>query len=115
VGKEYRKILISAGMEQGEERGNVKTKQRVVVRKGMARGKAKAELARLSEEKTLDLKISKVIQCRVRYFTDGAVIGPKSFVDGVFQASRERFGPKRKDGARRPRGVLGQGLWCSMS
>jgi hypothetical protein len=23
---EYRKILISAGMEQGEERGNVKTK-----------------------------------------------------------------------------------------
>ena len=31
VGKDYRKILISAGMEQGEERGNVETKQRVVV------------------------------------------------------------------------------------
>jgi len=28
--------------------------------------------------------------------------------DGVFQASRERFGPKRKDGARKPRGVLGE-------
>ncbi len=106
VGKEYRRILISAGMEQGEERGNVKTKQRVVVRKGMDRGKAEAELARLSEEKARDLKISKVIQCRVRYFTDGAVIGSKSFVDGVFQASRERFGPKRKDGARKPRGAL---------
>jgi putative transposase len=108
VGKEYRKILISAGMEQGEERGNVRTKQRVVVRKGMDRGKAEAELARLSEEKERDLKISKVIQCRVRYFTDGAVIGSKSFVDGVFQASRERFGPKRKDGARKPRGALGE-------
>ena len=108
VGKDYRKILISAGMEQGAERGNVKTKKRVVVRKGMARGKAEVELARLAEEKERDLKISKVIQCRVRYFTDGAVIGSKSFVDGFFQASRERFGPKRKDGARKPRGALGE-------
>ena len=108
VGKEYRRILISAGIEQGEERGNVKTKQRVVVRKGMDREKAEAELARLSEEKARDLKISKVIQCRVRYFTDGAVIGSKSFVDGVFEASREQFGPKRKDGARKPHGSLGE-------
>jgi len=105
---EYRSILISAGMEQGEERGNAKAKQRVVVRKGMDRGKAEAELARLSEEKARDLKISKVIQCRVRYFTDGAVIGSKSFVVGVFHASRERFGPKRKDGARKPRGTLAE-------
>ena len=36
------------------------------------------------------------------------MIGSKSFVDGVFQASRERFGPKRKDGARKPRGALGE-------
>jgi putative transposase len=108
VGKDYRRILISAGMEQGEERGNVKTKQRVVVRKGMDREKAEAELARLSEEKARDLKISKVIQCRVRYFTDGAVIGSKSFVDGVFEASRDQFGPKRKDGARKPHGSLGE-------
>jgi len=108
VGKDYRKILISAGMEQGEERGNSQTKQQVVVRKGMARGKAEAELARLSEEKARDLKISKVIRCRVRYFTDGAVIGSKSFVDGVFEASRDQFGPRRKDGARKPRGSLGE-------
>ena len=108
VGKEYRRILISAGMEQGEERGNVETKQRVVVRKGMSREKAEAELERLSDEKARDLKISKVVRCRVRYFTDGAVIGSKAFVDGVFRASRERFGPKRKDGARKPRGALGE-------
>jgi hypothetical protein len=62
-------------MEQGEERGNVETKQRVVVRKGMDREKAEAELARLSEEKARDLKISKVIQCRVRYFTDACSTG----------------------------------------
>jgi putative transposase len=74
----------------------------------MDREKAEAELARLSEEKARDLKISKVIQCRVRYFTDGAVIGSKSFVDGVFEASRDQFGPKRKDGARKPHGSLGE-------
>ncbi len=108
VGKEYRKILIAAGMEQGEERGNVATKQRVVVRKGMDRKKAAKELERLSKEEERDLKISKVGRCRVRYFTDGAVIGSKAFVDGVFRKSRERFGPKRKDGARKPRGALGE-------
>ncbi len=108
VGKEYRKILISAGIEQGEERGNAATKQRVVVRKGMGREKAAKEMERLSKDEERDLKISKVVRCRVRYFTDGAVIGSKSFVDGVFRKSRERFGPKRKDGARKPRGALGE-------
>ena len=34
--------------------------------------------------------------------------GEDAFVDGVFRASRERFGPKRKDGGRKPRGALGE-------
>jgi hypothetical protein len=42
---------------------------------------------------------------RVRYFTDGAVIGSKAFVNEAFAAARERFGPRRKDGARKLRGV----------
>jgi hypothetical protein len=41
---------------------------------------------------------------RVRYFTDGAVIGSKAFVNEAFAAARARFGPKRKDGARKLRG-----------
>ena len=36
------------------------------------------------------------------------VIGAWAFVNGVFRVSRERFGPKRKDGARKPRGALGE-------
>jgi hypothetical protein len=40
----------------------------------------------------------------VRYFTDGAVIGSKAFVNEAFAASRERFSERRKDGARRMRG-----------
>jgi len=41
-----------------------------------------------------------MLRCRVRYFTDGAVIGGKSFVNEVFDASRNRFSEKRQDGAR---------------
>ena len=51
-----------------------------------------------------ELKMSRMLRHRVRYFTDGAVIGSKGFVNDVFEASRERFSEKRKDGARRLRG-----------
>jgi hypothetical protein len=45
-----------------------------------------------------------MLHCRVRYFTDGAVIGSKEFVNEVFAKARERFGTKRKDGARKLKG-----------
>ena len=45
-----------------------------------------------------------MLRHRVRYFTDGAVIGSKAFVNEAFAAARERFTAKRKDGARRMRG-----------
>ena len=51
-----------------------------------------------------DLKMAAMLRCRVRYFTDGAVIGSKVFVNEAFAATRERFSEKRKDGARRLRG-----------
>jgi putative transposase len=51
-----------------------------------------------------DLKLAAMLRCRVRYFTDGAVIGSKAFVNEAFAAARERFTEKRKDGARRMRG-----------
>ncbi|MEM6911322.1 MAG: chemotaxis protein CheW, partial [Verrucomicrobiota bacterium] len=41
--------------------------------------------------------------CRVRYFSDGVVIGSRGFVEGFFEARRERFGPKRRSGARKLR------------
>ena len=51
-----------------------------------------------------ELSMAKMLRCRVRYFTDGAVIGSKEFVNDVFAGSRERFSEKRSDGARRMRG-----------
>jgi REP element-mobilizing transposase RayT len=51
-----------------------------------------------------DLKMAAMLRCRVRYFTDGAVIGSKAFVNEAFAANRERFTERRKDGARRLKG-----------
>jgi hypothetical protein len=36
---------------------------------------------------------------------DGAVLGTKAFVEGVFEASRERFSAGRESGARYLRGL----------
>jgi len=59
-----------------------------------------------------DLGMAKMLRCRVRYFTDGAVIGSKEFVNEAFTNARERFGAKRKDGARKMKG--GSGVLWSM-
>ena len=52
-----------------------------------------------------DIGRAGMLLCRVRYFTDGAVIGSRMFVNETFEAARERFSAKRKDGARRMKGV----------
>ena len=41
-----------------------------------------------------------MLRCRVRYFTDGLVLGSESFVEGIFNKYRDEFGLKRKTGAR---------------
>jgi putative transposase len=80
---------------------------------------AKGELAsiyrdRIPRDKALEVlkqggKLSEAdyLRCKVRYFSDGAVIGGKAFVEEMFAAFRDRFGPKRKDGARPLRGLAG--------
>ena len=65
-----------------------------------------AELLASTDNGTVlkDLGMAKMLHCRVRYFTDGAVIGSKEFVNEAFANARDRFGSKRKDGARVMRG-----------
>ena len=46
------------------------------------------------------LSRSQLLRCRVRYFSDSAVLGSREFVNTVFHTHRECFGPKRKEGAR---------------
>jgi REP element-mobilizing transposase RayT len=52
------------------------------------------------------------MRCRVRYFTDGCVIGAQDFVEGVFADRRNLFGKRRRSGAREMRGVDFTGLFA---
>jgi len=104
VSKEYRMLLLAEGEERLQEVVGEDGKRNVrVVRKGMKQEVMGAELAQL--ERSRDVALGKMLRCRVRYFTDGAVLGSRAFVEEVFARSRERFGVKRKDGARKLRGI----------
>jgi putative transposase len=54
-----------------------------------------------------------LLRCRIRYFSDGVVLGSRDFVDGFFESKRPYFGPNRKTGARRMKGGDWGGL-CSI-
>jgi hypothetical protein len=108
VALEYRKILLAGAGERVEERleesGAMK---QTVKRKGLDKEQLDAEKQRLleAEEKRMgELPFGRMLRCRVRYFTDGAVLGSREFVNAAFESARGRFGKKRKDGARSMRG-----------
>ena len=90
------------GIELGKKPGRAR-----VEKTGQQVTKTAEELLQSEDNETVlkDLSVAKMLHCRVRYFSDGAVIGSRAFVDGIFRETRERFGPKRKDGARKLRGA----------
>ena len=100
VAREYRKLLMAGAVGRTSESIG---KDGRVVSKTLRKGLSKETIA---EEKAKDgeLSLGKALRCRIRYFTDGAVIGSKEFVNEVFASARERFGARRKDGARAMRG-----------
>jgi hypothetical protein len=86
----YRCWLFEDGRERsGGSSGGAKK------RAGIGSEEAAAEKKRMGK-----LSRATLLRCRVRYFTDGLVLGTKSYVDGVFEAYRGQFGPKRTSGAR---------------
>lgn len=103
VSREYRMLLLEDGQEKLQEVIDSEGERDVkVVKKGIKQTVAVAELQAF--QRGQDVAIGKMLRCRVRYFTDGAVIGNREFVNEAFNNARERFGPKRKDGARKLRG-----------
>ena len=97
VSRIYRRLM---GLALGRKPGKAEVKSRVPVTKN-----TEEVLASKDNETVLpDLAMAGMLRQRVRYFTDGAVIGSKVFVNETFEAARERFTAGRKDGARRMRG-----------
>ncbi len=103
ISKEYRMLLFTGGEEKTKEVINEQGERVMkVVKKGIKSQQAISETERLAAGKNVEL--SKMLRLKVRYFSDGAVIGSREFVDNYFEQCRERFGPKRKSGARKMRG-----------
>jgi putative transposase len=59
------------------------------------------EMVRAVLEEKGKLSPAEMVRLRVRYFTDGLALGSREFVEGIFEAQREQFGPRRSRGARR--------------
>ena len=56
-------------------------------------------------EREGQLPRSELLRLRVRYFSDGLVLGSEIFVEEVFEQYRSHFGDKRKSGARPIKGL----------
>jgi hypothetical protein len=97
VSRIYRRAM---GMALGRKRGRAEVGTPGYVTKN------EAEMLESEDNETVlpDLGVAGMLRKRIRYFTDGAVIGSKEFVNEAFTASLDRFSKKRKDGARRMRG-----------
>jgi hypothetical protein len=101
VSRIYRRLMgMALGKNKGRAAGTPAVEGRGVVTKNTA------EMLESEDNETVlpDLGMAGMLLCRIRYFTDGAVIGSRAFVNGAFEGARERFGARRKDGARRMRG-----------
>ncbi len=86
----YRCILFDEGREVKD------AQNQTVVERGVSVESARAVLASRGK-----LTPAELVRLRVRYFSDGAILGSRAFVEGIFEAQREQFSPMRKRGARR--------------
>jgi hypothetical protein len=99
---EYRVLLYNEGTEERESVGEDGKK---------VRGALKHEEVLQVLKAKGRMGLGSYLRCRVRYFCDGAVLGSREFVEGVFRKNRRWFGEKRKVGARKMRGLAGVELF----
>jgi len=107
----YRRAM---GMALGRKSGRAEV-DKSLIKQGQSSAEAVAGGGHENDTVLPTLGVAGSLRRRIRYFTDGAVIGSREFVDEVFLAAREQFSARRKSGARRMRGGSGppppSGLW----
>jgi putative transposase len=101
---EYRLLVYGAGEDVVGGAGPDGTSKG---KRGFSRAEIREVLARGGK-----LPLAVALRCRVRYFTDGVALGSSAFVNRFFEQRQEHFGPCRKTGARKMRGVEWGNLRC---
>ena len=100
LARQYRRLLLEGPAPRSA--GTVTQSAEDSVRP-LRNGRSKSALAR-ERVRDGEIPFARMLRHRIRYFSDGAVIGTRDFVDETFLQSRSRFGVKRQTGARRLRG-----------
>ena len=99
-----RKGLMSFLHEQNWSECAAAYRMRLFVGAGAAHQSGKVILDREKIKEVIEqggeLSLGQVLRLRVRHMSDGMALGTKAFVDEVFALNRDKFGPRRKDGAR---------------
>ena len=91
--REYRMLLFGKGAAHKHRAAVISQQQMVEVMRSRGR-----------------LPRAVLLRCRVRYFSDGAILGSKDFVRQVFESQREHFGLRTQRFGRPLPGADWQGL-----
>lgn len=89
AGSRYRVAIFGKGQTQSVSRPDSTVN-------GAKAAKVMNEGGRVTKEEAL--------RCRVRYFSDGLILGSSEFVQRYFESNRNLFSEKRRDGPRQMRG-----------
>jgi len=90
----YRQLLYVSGERRGVQENGRRVKP----------GFAPEVVTQVVDQKGT-LPLTAILRCRIRYFTDGAILGSRMFVEGAFLRHRAHFGAKRETGARPMKGA----------
>ncbi len=92
----YRLMLFEEGRAGYENPATVNSdSQRQQTRRGFTEKEIEIE-----KERGGKLSLPTILRSRIRYFSDGAIIGSNRYVEEVFQGCRAWFGPKRRRGSK---------------
>ena len=97
LSREYRKLLYLKGATATEKNP-------------AAFEMAKAE--QVVDEQKGELSLEERLRCRIRYFSDGVILGSCAFVDSYCQRLKQKMGYKRKRGPTAIKGLGQVSLWA---
>ena len=96
--RRYRMLMAEEGVEADQGGLPMVQGQRASKRRKRRRGYSREEIDQILEQNG-KLSRAEILRCKTRYFTDGAVIGSKSFVNRFFKQVKDGLAGDRQVGA----------------